>query len=389
MTDYSIKDKVAIVGIGETKYYKAGQAPISEFQLALEAIQKAVADAGLRIEDIDGFASYSDDRNDPTRLAGALGIPQIQFSNMHWGGGGGGMAGAVGNAAAAIVAGYAKHVVAFRALAQGQFGRFGQGHAGARVRGAAAYTAPYGLMSPAQMFAMRTQRFMYEHHISQEALCAISLASYKHAQYNPRAVMYGRPLTREGYYNSRWIAEPFHLFDCCQENDGAAAVVLTRTDRAQDLRHKPVYLMAAAQGTGYRQWVTAHNDPDYATSNFKTLAPRLFEMADITPQDVDVAQIYENFTGGVLMSIVEHGFCDADEAEAFCTNDNLEWPNGRLPINTSGGNLAEAYMHGLELVLEGVRQLRGDSTCQVKDAHVCLVAAGPMVSPVSNLLLRN
>jgi hypothetical protein len=114
--DYSIKDKVAIVGIGETQYYKAGQSPVSEFQLALEAIQKAVADAGLRVEDIDGFASYSDDRNDPTRLAGALGIPQIQFSNMHWGGGGGGMAGAVGNAAAAIVAGYAKHVVAFAPL---------------------------------------------------------------------------------------------------------------------------------------------------------------------------------------------------------------------------------------------------------------------------------
>ncbi|MBI3757242.1 MAG: acetyl-CoA acetyltransferase [Deltaproteobacteria bacterium] len=389
VTDYSIKDKVAIVGIGETQYYKAGQAPVSEFQLALEAIQKAVADAGLRVEDIDGFASYSDDRNDPTRLAAALGIPQIQFSNMHWGGGGGGMAGAVGNAAAAIVAGYAKHVVAFRALAQGQFGRFGQGHAGARVRGAAAYTAPYGLMSPAQMFAMRTQRFMYEHHIGQEALCAISLASYTHAQRNPRAVMYGRPLTREAYYNSRWIVEPFHLFDCCQENDGAAAVVLTRSDRARDLSRKPIYLMAAAQGTGYRQWATAHNDPDYATSNFKTLAPRLFDMAGISPKDVDVAQIYENFTGGVLMSIVEHGFCDADEAEQFCTGGNLEWTNGKLPINTSGGNLAESYMHGLELVLEGVRQLRGDSTCQVKDAQVCLIAAGPMVSPVSNLLLRN
>jgi acetyl-CoA acetyltransferase len=389
VTDYSIKDKVAIVGIGETRYYKAGQAPATEFQLALEAIQKAVADAGLRVEDIDGFASYSDDRNDPTRLAAALGIPQIQFSNMHWGGGGGGMAGAVGNAAAAIVAGYAKYVVAFRALAQGQFGRFGQGHAGARVRGPQAFTIPYGLMSPAQMFAMRTQRFMYEHHISQESLAAISLASYKHAQYNPRAIMYGRPLTREAYYNSRWIVEPFHLFDCCQENDGAAAVVLTTAERARDLAHKPAYLMAAAQGSGYRQWVTAHNDPDYATSNFKTLAPRLFSMAGITPKDVDVAQLYENFTGGVLMSIVEHGFCEADEAEAFCTGGNLEWPNGRLPINTSGGNLAEAYMHGLELVLEGVRQMRGTSTCQVKDARICLVAAGPMVSPVSNLLLRN
>ena len=179
------------------------------------------------------------------------------------------------------------------------------------------------------------------------------------------------------------------MFDCCLENDGAAAVVVTRADRARDLPHKPVYLMAAAQGTGFRQGASAHNAPDYATSNFKTLAPRLFEMAEIAPKDVDVAQIYENFTGGVLMSLVEHGLCCAEEAEAFCTGGNLEWPNGGLPLNTSGGNLAEAYMHGLELTLEGVRQMRGDSTFQVQDARICLVAAGPMVSPVSNLLLRN
>lgn len=390
MTAYSLKDKVAIVGIGETTYYKRGGAPVSEFQLALEAIQKAVADAGLQVEDVDGFASYSNDRNEPTRLAAALGIRQLQFSNMHWGGGGGGMAAAVGNAAAAIVAGFADYVVAFRALAQGQFGRFGQARGTTtRMSGPLAYTAPYGVMSPAQSYAMRTQRFMYEHQISQEALASISLASYKHAQRNPRAIMYGRPLTREVYHNSRWIVEPFHLFDCCLENDGAAAVVLTSAERARDLSHKPVYIMGAAQGSSYRQAATAHNAPDYPTSNFKTLAPRLYAMAGITPQDVNVVQCYENFTGGVLMSLVEHGLCDADEAEAFCTSGNLEWPDGTLPLNTSGGNLAEAYMHGLELVLEGVRQLRGTSTCQVTDAEICLVVAGPMVFPVSNLLLRN
>jgi acetyl-CoA acetyltransferase len=390
VTDYTIKDKVAIVGIGETTYYKRGAAPVSELQLALEAIQKAVADAGLRVEDIDGFASYSNDRNEPARLATALGIPELRFANMHWGGGGGGMAGAVGNAAAAIVAGFANYVVAFRALAQGQFGRFGQARTtGGQVAGPLAYTAPYGLMSPAQTFAMRTQRFMYEHDIPQDTLADISLASYKHAQRNPRAIMYGRPLTREMYHNSRWIVEPFHLFDCCLENDGAAAVILTSAARARDLPHTPVYIMAAAQGSSPRQAATAHNAPDYATSNFKTLAPRLFGMAGITPGDVDVAQVYENFTGGVLMSLVEHGFCDADEAAEFCAGGNLEWPHGRLPLNTSGGNLAEAYMHGLELVLEGVRQLRGASTCQVEEARICLVAAGPMVIPVSNLLLRN
>ena len=388
MDSNTIKGKVAIVGIGETRYYKRGGAPVSEFQLALEAILKAVEDAGIEVEQIDGFASYANDRNDPTRLASALGLPHISFANMFWGGGGGGGSGAVGNAAAALVAGYAKYVVVYRALAQGQFGRFGQGGRAGTVGYPASYTAPYGLMSPAQSFAMKVHRFMHEHNVSQDPLAAISLASYHHAQRNPRAIMYGRPLTREDYDNSRWIVEPFHLFDCCQENDGAAAVILTTAERARDLKQKPAYLLAAAQGSFYRQGAPAHNAPDYPTSNFKSVAPQLYGMAGIEPKDVDVAQVYENFTGGVLMSLVEHGFCEPEESDEFCTFENLTWPDGKLPINTSGGNLAECYMHGLELVTEAVRQVRGTSTCQVEDVKVSLVASGPMVSPVSSLILR-
>ena len=223
----TIKDKVAIAGIGETKYYKRGTAPLPEFRLACEAIIKAAEDAGIAVTDIDGFASYSNDRNDASRLATALGLPHLAFSNMFWGGGGGGGSGAVANAAAAVAAGYAKYVVVFRALAQGQFGRFGQAAPMKNISGDFAYTMPYGLMSPAQMFAMRVRRFMHEHHVEQDALAAVALAAYHHAQSNPRAVMYGRPLTREAYDESRWIVEPFHLYDCCLENDGAAAVIVT------------------------------------------------------------------------------------------------------------------------------------------------------------------
>ena len=384
----TIKDKVAICGLGETRYYKRGTAPIAEFKLAVEAITRAAADAGIPVTDIDGFASYSNDRNDPSRLATALGLKHLAYSNMFWGGGGGGGSGAVGNAAAAIAAGYAKYVVVFRALAQGQFGRFGQAAPMSSVSGDFAYTIPYGLMSPAQMFAMKVMRFMHEHRVEQDALAAVALAAYHHAQSNPRAIMYGRPLTREAYYDSRWIVEPFHLYDCCLENDGAAAVILTGAERARDLKQKPAYVMAAAQGSDYRQNAPAHNQPDYATSNFKTLAPRLYEMAGVTPDDVDVVQAYENFTGGVVMSLVEHGFCDPDEVNEFCTFENLSAPGGRLPLNTSGGNLAECYMHGLELVIEAARQVRGTSTCQVKDANISMVISGPMVTPVSNLILR-
>jgi acetyl-CoA acetyltransferase len=260
----SIRGQVAIAGIGETAYYKHGQAPDPEVKLALQAILRACADAGLDPRQVDGFASYSNDRNEPSRLAAALGLPELRFSNMQWGGGGGGGSAAVGNAAAAIAAGYADCVVVFRALAQGQFQRFGAAPAAGAVSGEQALTFPYGLFSPAQRFAMRVMRFMHDHGIRQEAQRAIALASYHHAQANPRAVMHGRPLSAEAYDASRWIVEPFRLYDCCMENDGAAALVLVSAERARDLRRPPAYLLAAAQGSEYRNAARGHNAPTYA-----------------------------------------------------------------------------------------------------------------------------
>jgi acetyl-CoA acetyltransferase len=382
----TLRGKVVVAGIGETTYYKHGKSPHPEVALALMAILRACEDAGIDPREIDGFASYSNDRNDPSRLAAALGLPELRFSNMQWGGGGGGGAAAVGNAAAAVATGMADCVVVFRALAQGQFARFGRGGEVATVSGEQAFTFPYGLISPAQRFAMRVMRFMHEHGVRQEALRAIALASYHHAQANPRAVMHGRPLTPEMYDGSRWIVEPFHLFDCCLESDGAAALVLTSAERARDLKQRPVYLLGVAQGSEHRNAAPVHNAPLYATSSFTTVAPHLYAMAGVTPKDVRVVQSYENFTGGVLMSLVEHGFFDAAEANEFCMPEQLRAPGGRLPLNTSGGNLAECYMHGLELQLEAVRQVRGQSSNQVQDADVSMVCSGPMVTPVSSLI---
>jgi acetyl-CoA acetyltransferase len=383
----SIRGRVAIVGVGETPYYKHGQAPEPEVKLALQAILAACADAGLDPRAIDGFASYSNDRNDPSRLAAALGIPELRFSNMQWGGGGGGGSAAVGNAAAAIAAGYADCVVVFRALAQGQFQRFGAAPPAATASGEAALTFPYGLISPAQRFAMRVMRFMHDHGIGPGAQRAIALASYHHAQNNPRAVMHGRPLTPDAYDQSRWIVEPFRLFDCCMENDGAAALILVSAERARDMRQRPAYLLGVAQGSEYRNAARGHNAPTYASSSFTTVAPHLYAMAGVMPKDVSVVQSYENFTGGVLMSLVEHDFFTADEANEFLTLDNLIAPSGRLPLNTSGGNLAECYMHGLELQIEAVRQLRGQSSNPVPGACVAMVISGPMVTPVSSMLI--
>src|SRR5207245_601425 len=287
---------------------QARAGPEPEVKVALQAILAACADAGIDPRAIDGFASYSNDRNDPSRLAAALGIPELRFSNMQWGGGGGGGSAAVGNAAAAIAAGYADYVVVFRALAQGQFQRFGAAPPAATASGEAALTFPYGLISPAQRFAMRVMRFMRDHGIGPGDQHAIALASY-------------------------------------------------------------------------------HNAPTYASSSFTTVAPHLYAMAGVMPKDVSVVQSYENFTGGVLMSLVEHDFFTADEANEFLTLDNLIAPSGRLPLNTSGGNLAECYMHGLELQLDAVRQLRGQSPNPVPGARVAMVISGPMVTPVSSMLI--
>src|SRR6185295_4834753 len=172
------------------------------------------------------------------------------------------------------------------------------------------------------------------------------------------------------------------------ENDGAAAVIVTSAERARDMKHRPAYILAAAQGTDYRQAATAHNAPDYATSNFKTLTPRLYAMAGVGPKEVEVLQSYENFTGGVMMSIVENDFCEPGEVNDFFSLDTFRFDGGRLPLNTSGGNLAECYMHGLELITEAVRQVRGTSPCQVKpEVNVSMVTSGPMVQPVSSLIL--
>lgn len=383
--DYTMRGKVAVAGVAETKYYKHGQSPDAEFKLALDAIMAACDHAGISPREIDGFASYSDDRSDPVRLTTALGIRDTGFSCMQWHGGGGGAAGAVANGAAGILSGQAKVVVVYRSLAQGQFGRFGQFNSLYSPSGDYAYSVPYGVLSPAQMFAMKVMRFMHDHGVKQEAMRAIALASYHHAQSNPRAIMYGRPLDEATYDASRWIAEPFHLFDCCMENDGAAAIVLTRADRAKDLPNPPCYVLAGGSSIEYRSAAWAHNAPNYASSNFSSLAKRLYEMAGVGPEDVDVLQSYENFTGGVLMSMVECGFCTPEEANDFFTKENLT-VGGKLPLNTSGGNLAECYMHGFGLVIEAVRQIYGQSTAQVPDTSVAMVTAGPMVWPVSGCI---
>jgi acetyl-CoA acetyltransferase len=349
------------------------------------AIRNAVDDAGLSLAEVDGIVSYMD-RNEPVRLSAALGLGPLNFTAQTFGGGGNGAAASVTLADAAVTAGYAECVVVFRAIAQGQFQRFGQASASNSSQGTATFTYPYGMVTAAQICAMQTQRYMHEHGLQQDSLAEVVLAGYTHAQRNPRALRYGSPLTREDYHASRWIAEPFHLYDCCPENDGAAAIVVTSGERAADLRTRPVAIVAGAQGLEHRGGVGAFNEPSFPTAHYRHVGKSLWARAGVKPDEVKVAQFYENFTGLVLMAIAEMGFCEPEGLNDFVTDGGLQWPNGRLPINTSGGNLGEGYIHGFENVVEAVRQVRGESTCQVDDAEFCLSVSGPGFAPGSAVL---
>jgi acetyl-CoA acetyltransferase len=223
--------------------------------------------------------------------------------------------------------------------------------------------------------------------VEQSASRAVALASYYHAQQNPRAVMRGRPLDEATYDASRWIVEPYRLFDCCQENDGAAALLLAPTGSVAAFRSTPAFLLGIASGSDYRAGASAHNAPNYASASFASVAPRLYAQARLGSSDINVVQSYENFTGGVVMALAEHGFFRPEEANEVLQLPNLIAPSGRLPLNTSGGHLAECYMHGANLIIEAVRQVRGASCNQVPGAAVSMMISGPMVTPVSSLIV--
>jgi acetyl-CoA acetyltransferase len=378
--------EAAVVGVGESIYYKAGASPDSALQLACTAIRNAVADAGLTLGDIDGLVTFSEAAINGTHMASVLGLGNLKFCSQAWSGGGNLGAAIVNLADAAVCAGYATNVVCYRSVNQGRQGRFGQARSTGPAVGEQTYLSPFGAAAPVVKNALLVRKFMHRYGISQDALAEISLAAYAHAQHNPRAVMYGRPLTRETYHASRWIAEPFHLFDCCQENDGAAAVVVTTADRARDLAQPPAYILAGASGMESRGGVYAFNDSAFPLGRYRTVGEQLWERAGVKPGDIDVIQFYENFSGTTLTAITDIGFCPPEGIEEFVSGGNLQWPDGRLPLNTSGGNLAEAYIHGFQLVNEAARQIRGDSTCQVADVELSLSVAGPGTHPSSAVL---
>lgn len=372
--------RTAVAGVG-LRQYKRGGAPLPERGVLVRAIVDACEDAGFDPADVDGFVAYGDDKNEPVRLMPDLGTKELRWSSQVWGGGGGGIAAAFGIAASAILTGQATAVVVFRTLVQSNSGRLSGAvmahHMNDHLLGA-------GLVSPAQPCALRAQR-MFEHHRVPKSVCEeLVRASYYHGARNPNAVSHGRELDLDGYRTARWIAEPFRLFDCSRENDGAGALLLVGAERARDLRARPVYLLGVAQGAEKGWGDLLENDDDYASAGFRPVARRLWEQTGLKPADIDCAQLYENFSAQGVASLIDHGFCSYENVAEFVRFENLIAPGGKLPINTAGGNLAEGFIHGIGMAVEAVRQLRGESSNPVPDAKTCLLAGGPGAPTVSS-----
>lgn len=380
-----IRDRTAIVGIGQTRFGKGIED--SELSLACQAISMAIDDAGLKPSDVDGLAMFSMENGREVEVARGVGLGDITYFGEIGYGGGAGCA-AVGHVAMAVATGQCQVGVAWRARKRSAKGSRPWAQVSQRLSAATQWSRPFGLIRPVDEIAMLARRYMHEFGATRDHLANVAIAFRKHANRNPNATMYEKPLSREQYMAARWIAEPLCLYDNCLETDGALAIVIVSAERARDMKQKPVYLHAFAQSIPRQLQVMTNyfNDnpllgPSYACARL------LWQQSDFKPKDIRVAQLYDAFSPLIPLSLEGYGFCERGEGGDYTNDGALEWPHGRLPTNTAGGGMSEAYVHGFNLILEGVRQMRGTSPCQVDNADACLVTSGEGV-PTSALIVR-
>jgi acetyl-CoA acetyltransferase len=383
----TLKDQAAIVGIGQTDFSKnSGR---SDLQLACEAVRAAIADAGLKPAQIDGMTTFTMDLTDDIEVARSVGIGGLTFQSQipH---GGGAALGVLQQAAMAVATGAAKYVVCYRDLNGRSGQRYSSGVSGNLITSDAIHWSwyiPSGLMTPTSWVAMVTRRYMHETGTTSRDLGEVAVSTRKHAVVNPDAIFYQRPLTIEEHQASRMIVDPLRLYDCCLETDGACACIVTTPERAKDLAQTPALIRAVAQGAGPDQEsMTSFYRPDITSlPELGIVARQLYEVSGLRPDDIDAAILYDAFTAIVLFQLEAYGFCKRGEAKDFVKNGNIE-VGGRLPVNTHGGQLSEAYIHGMNGVNEGVRLIRGTSLNQPKKSDHVLVTAGVGV-PSSAMIL--
>ncbi len=379
-----LQDRTAVVGIGQTVFGKG--LPDTELSLACQAVSMAIDDAGLQPADVDGMAMFSMEDGREVDVARNVGLGDITFfSQVGYGGGAG--CGVVGHAAMAVASGQCEVAVAWRARKRASKTSRPWAQVADRLGGHQQWSRPFGLLRPVDEIAMLTRRAMHQYGYTRDHLANVALAFRKHANQNPNATMGHKTLTREQYMDARWISEPLCLFDNCLETDGALAIVVTSAERARDLPHPPAYIHSFAQSIPQQhQVMTNYFNDDPLLGPSWACADLLWERSEFKPADVPVAQLYDAFSPLVPLSLEGYRFCERGEGGAFTDDGALEL-GGRLPTNTSGGGMSEAYVHGFNLVLEGVRQIRGTSTAQVEGAESSLVTSGEGV-PTSAVLFR-
>jgi acetyl-CoA acetyltransferase len=383
------KPQCAIAGVGSTAYYFRGSsAPQTLYELACKAILAALEDAGLAVEDVDGLAFFAGGL-DPGLITESLNIPELTFAGTV-AGYGGGSAGVIDLAAAAVESGRAKHVVCVGACQQG-LNRYGAALSRFPISPERVWERAAGITGPGQVLALIVRRHMHLYGTRREAFGEVVIAS-RLAAANRAGAIRRRPLTLDEYLASSMLADPLCRLDFCLETDGALAFVVTSAARARDLRQRPVYIAASAHG-GSRDWGRSFfslnmPEPVFATAGGETIARRLYSTAAITAADIDVALLYDHFSPLVVMQLEDYGFCKRGEGGPFVESGAIRL-GGTIPVNPHGGHLSEAYVIGMTHIREAVEQLRSTAVNQVPDAHFALVTGGPAPNPMSGLILSN
>jgi len=372
----------AIAGIGQTEFSK--RSGRGELQLAAEAAKAALDDAGLAPADVDGMITFTLDPSDEIGLIRCLGVKDLAFTTRIPGGGAASVA-TLHQAMAAVTSGIAESVLIWRAMNERSAYRFGQpmvpqqggvvNVAGAGT-GSLLWCMPFGAQTPATWESLAAQRYMSTYGVTNADLGHISVAQRKHAATNPAAWFYGKPITHAEHQQSRWIVEPvLRLLDCCQESDGGVALVVTSLERARDLRQPAVRIVAAAQSIPFDvEVISNYYHADLTVMpEAQGVARRLYAQSGLGPKDMQLAMLYDAFTPQVLKQLEAFGFCEPGEAKDFIKGGNIEI-GGALPVNTHGGLIGEAYIHGMNNITEAVRQVRGAAVNQVKNVEHVLVS---------------